>query len=123
MPACPHQKHVDVDLDSKLDFSIHIELEIKFSKIIGLIGRLFVCVPRKARLTINKSFATSHLNYGDILYHKPGNANFKFEKVQYKACIAITVDIQGISTERVNDELGSISCSKKRWYKKSYFLL
>ena len=39
-----------------------------------------------------KSFVTSHLDYDDILYDKPGYLNFesKIEKVQLKVCIAIT---------------------------------
>ena len=35
--TCPHQKHLGVVLDSKLDFSIQIEKKIKCNKIIGLI--------------------------------------------------------------------------------------
>ena len=113
--TCPHQKHLGVALDSKLDFSIHIEQKIwKCNKIIGLIGRLSVCLTRKALLTIYKSFVRPHLDYGDILYDKPGNLNFesKIEKVQYKACIAITGAIQGTSRERLYDELGLMSSRK-----------
>ena len=71
-----------------LIISIHTEQKIrKCNKIIGLIRRLSVCLPRKALLTIYKSFVRPHLDYGDILYDKPGNLNFesKIEKVQYKA--------------------------------------
>ena len=67
-----------VALDSKLDFSIHIEQKIrKCNKIIGLIRRLSACIPRKAPLTIYKSFVRPHLEYGDIFYYKPGNLNFE----------------------------------------------
>ena len=76
--TCPHQKHLGVVLDSKLDFSIHIEQKIrKCNKIIGRIRRLSVCLRRKALLTIYKSFARSHLDYSDILYDKPGNLNLE----------------------------------------------
>ena len=52
--TCPHQKHLGVVLDSKLDFSIHIEQKIrKCNTVIGLIRRLSVCLPRKALLFIN----------------------------------------------------------------------
>ena len=55
--ACLHQKHLGVFLDSKLNFSIHIEQKIsKCNKIIGLIRRLSVCLQRKALLTFYKSF-------------------------------------------------------------------
>ena len=102
--TCPHQMHLGVILDSKLDFSNHSKQKIrKRNKIKGLIRRLSVCLPRKARLTILKYFVRSHLDYDDILYDKPGNLNFesKIEKVQYKARIAITCAIQGTSRERL----------------------
>ena len=51
--TCPHQKHLGIVLDSKLDFSIHTEQKIKCNKIIGLFRRLSVCLPRKALLFIN----------------------------------------------------------------------
>ena len=42
----PHQKHLAVVVDSKLDFSIHIE-QNKCNKIIVIISRLFVCLLTK----------------------------------------------------------------------------
>ena len=121
----PHQKHLGVVLDSKLDFNIYIEQKTRnCNKIVGLIRRLSVCLPRKALLTIYKSFVRPHLDYGDILYDKPGNLNSgsKIEKVQYKACIAITGVIQGTSRERLYDESGLMSSSKRRWYNKLIFI-
>ena len=75
-------------------------------------------------LTIYKSeLVRPRLNYGDILYDKPGNLTFdsKIEKVQYKACIAIAGSIQETSRERFYDELGLMSLSKRRWYNKLIF--
>ena len=121
---CSHQKHFGVVLDSKLDFNLHIEQKIKKCyKLIGIVRRLSVSLPRKALLTIYKSFVRPHLDYGDILYDKPGNQNFenKIERVQYKACIAITGAIQGSSKERLYDELGLISLKERRWYNKLIF--
>ena len=43
------------------------------------------------------------------------------EKVQYKACPPITGSIQGTSTQRLYDELGSIQFSKICWYNKLIF--
>ena len=58
----------------------------KCNKLIGLIRRLSVNVPRSALLTIYKLFIRPHLDYGDILYNKPENENENFqnklEKVQ-----------------------------------------
>ena len=79
-----------------------------FNKIKGIIRRLSVCLPRKVLLTIYKSFVRPHLNYSDILYDKLANLNSesKIEKVQYKACVAITRAIQGPSRKQLYDELG-----------------
>ena len=44
-----------------------------------------------------------------------------FEKVQYKACLAITGTIQGTSKQRIFDELGLISLRKRRWNNKLIF--
>ena len=85
---------MSVVLDSKSDFSIHIEHNIKkCNKIIGLLRTLAVGLPEKSR---------PHLDYGDILYDITDNQNFesKTEKVQYKACIAITGAIQGKSRKK-----------------------
>ena len=87
---------------------------------IGIIKRLSVSVPRKALLTIYKSFIRPHLDYGDILYDKPGNQNFqnKLEIVQYKACLAITGAIQGTSRQKIYDKLGLHTLIKRRWRSK-----
>ena len=54
---CPHQKHLGIVLDSKLNFNAHVDQKIKkCNRIIGLIRRLSVTLPRNALLTIYKSF-------------------------------------------------------------------
>ena len=121
---CPHQKHLGIILDSKLDFNIHVDNKIKKCyRMIGIIKRLSVSVPRKALLTIYKSFIRPHLDYGDILYDKPGNQNFqnKLEKVQYKACLAITGAIQGTSRQKIYDKLGLHTLIERRWRTKLTF--
>ena len=121
---CSHQKHLGVVLDSNLNFNTHIDQKIKkCNKIIGLIRRLSVNLPCNALLTIYKSFVRPHLNYGDILYDKRSNDNFqsKMEKVQHRACLAITGGIQGTSRERLYDELGLHSVVKRRWRNKLVF--
>ena len=69
---------------------------------IGLIKRLSVNLRQNALLTIYKSFVRPHLDYGDILNHKPNNESFqnKIEKVQYRACLAIAGAMQGTSREK-----------------------
>ena len=95
-------------LDSKLNFNSHVDEKTKTrNKLIELIRRLSVSLPRNAVLTIYKSFIRPHLDYGDILYDKPNNENFqnKIAKVQYSACLSITSAIQGTS-KKYYDELG-----------------
>ena len=122
---CPDQKHLGIVLDSKLNFDFHINQKIKkCNKLIGVIRRLSVHLPRGALLTIYKSSIRPNLDYGDILYDKPNNENFqqKLGKVQYRACLAITNDaIQGTSKERLYDELGLYSLAKRRWRSKLIF--
>ena len=49
----PLHKHLGIVLDSKLDSKFDVDQKNKkFNKLIDLIGRLSVCVPRKALLTI-----------------------------------------------------------------------
>ena len=121
---CSDQKHLGIVLDSKLNFESHVNQKIKkCNKLIGVIRRLSVHLPRTALLTIYKSFVRPNLDYGDILYDKPKNENFqnKLEKVQYRACLAITNAIKGTSRDRLYDELGLYSLSKRRWKSKLIF--
>ena len=92
---------------------------------IGLIRLLSVNLSHNALLTIYKSFIRPHLDHGDIVYDKPSNDNFqnKMEKVQYRACLAITGGIQGTSRERLYDKLGLHSLVKKRWRNKLAFFI
>ena len=79
-----HQKRLRFILDLKLNFNIHANNRIyKNWKMIGIIKRLSVIVPKKVLVTIYKSFIRSHLDYRDLLYDKPENQNFqnKLEKV------------------------------------------
>ena len=49
----------------------------KCNKLIGLIRRFSVNLPRNALLTMHKLFIRSHLDYGDILYDKPNMKVFR----------------------------------------------
>ena len=63
---------------------------------IGLIRRLCEFLPRDSLVTIYKSHVRRHLDYGDIVYDRPGNSTFseKLESVQYGACLAIRLDLK-----------------------------
>ena len=102
-----------ISSDSKQDFKFHVDQEIKkCNKLIGLSQLLSTNVSRKALITVYKSFIRLHLDYDDILYEKPENENFKNKLI--RACFAITVVIQGTPRQKIYDNLGLHSLSKKR---------
>ena len=106
---CSYQKHFRVYLDKKLTFYQHIkEIITKANKGIGVIKELNNVLPRKALLTIYKSFVRLRLDYGDILYHQCLNKsiNSKLESIQYNATVAITEVIKGTSRAKLYKELG-----------------
>ena len=75
---CSDQKHLGIVLDSMLNFESHLKQKIKkCNKLIGVIRRLPVHLPRTALLTIYKSFMRPNLDYGDILYDKQKMRIFK----------------------------------------------
>ena len=64
-------------LDEKLSFESHLKEKcLKFNKGIGVIEKLQNMLPRRALLTIYKSFVRPHLYYEDIIYDQPKNENF-----------------------------------------------
>ena len=108
----------------KLNLNTHIDQKTKkCNKLTGVMKRLLINLPRSALLTIYKSFIRPHLEYGDILYDKPDHESFqsKMEKVQYKACQAITGAIQGTSREKLYEELGLHSLVERRRRNKLIF--
>ena len=65
----PHQKHLGLILDDKLNFKQHTKLLIdKASKGIGVIRKLRYSIPRQALVTLYKSFIRSVLEYADVIY-------------------------------------------------------
>ena len=72
------QKHLELILDSKLDFNEHVDNKInKCTKIIGIMKRLSLILSRKSLITIYKSFVRPNPDYADIIYDKPFNESFK----------------------------------------------
>ena len=57
------------------------------------------------------------------MYDKPNNEPFAswLERVQYKACLALTGAIQGASSERLYKEPGLEYLSDRRWVEKLRF--
>ena len=71
-------------------------------------------------MTIYEAFLRPLIDYGDIIYDQPQNESFceKLQSVQYKAALAITSVIQGISHDKIYQELGLKSLKSIRWYKR-----
>ena len=65
-------KHLGFVLDSQINNIKQVDGKIaKANQGIGVFKRLFNCMQRKALLQIYKSFIRQHLDYCDIIYHKP----------------------------------------------------
>ena len=96
---------------------------VKTNRIIDIINRLRLFLPRDSLVTIYKSFGRPHLDYGDIIYDCPGNATFseKLESIQYNACLAITGCFRGTSKEKLYDELGLESLKDRRFTRRMTF--
>ena len=61
-------------LNSRLNFNEHVQSKTnKCYKIIGLIKKLSIHLPREALLRICKSFVRPNLDYGDIIFDKTKN--------------------------------------------------
>ena len=77
-------------------------------------------MPQKSLMTIYEAFLRPLIDYGDIIYDQPQNESFceKLQSVQYKAALAITSVIQGISHDKIYQELGLKSLKSIRWYKR-----
>ena len=65
------RKHLQMFLDSKLDFKKHIKNVLyKVSKTMVLLCKLQTILARPSLRTIYKFFIKSHLDYGDIIYNQ-----------------------------------------------------
>ena len=107
-----------------MSYTKHVDDKItKANQGIGVIRCLYNYLPRKALLQIYKSFIRPHLDYWDIIYHKPTyddfysnyyseraksdpvNINYEFtrkiESAQYNAALAITGCVRGTSREKL----------------------
>ena len=79
--------------------------------------RLNNTLPRKALLTLYKSFVRSHLYYEDIIYDKQNNKSFcdKRETVQYNAALDLTGSILGTSKVKLYKKLDPESIKSIRY--------
>ena len=82
--SSPYVKHSGMLLDSRLNFNEHVQSKTNTCyKIIGLIKKLSIHLPREAILWIYKSFVGPNLDYRDIIFDKPTNESFKSRIEKY----------------------------------------
>ena len=114
-------KHLSMMFDSKLSCDEHLKSVLKqISKTIGLLRKFQSILPRTSLITIYKSFARPHLDYGDIIYDQTFNESFhqRIESIQSNAAISITGAIRGTSSEKLCQELGLELLRSGRWLRK-----
>ena len=104
-------------LDIKLNFSEHLKTIFqKTNKTIGVLRKLQTFLPRAPLITIYKSFARPHLDYGDMIYDQTFNMSFqqKMETIQYNAALTITGAIRGSSRQKVYQKLSLETLQQRR---------
>ena len=92
----------------------------KVNKTIGLLQKLQKTLPRPVLRTMHKYFVRPHLDYGEVIYDEAYNETFpkKLESIRYKARVAISGAIRGLSRENFYRELDMESLKRRRWYSK-----
>ena len=111
-------------LDSKLDFSAHVkEAIVKARRGIGMIRYMAKYVSRDVRDQIYKLYVSPHLDYGDIIYHKPDpefthDMTKRLERIQYSAALAVSGAWRGTNIDRLYEELAWESLYYRRWYRR-----
>ena len=114
------RKHLGIFLDESLNFSYHIkEKMFKATKGIGIIKKLSKTLSQDTLITIYKSFARPHLDYGDIIDDQPNNEslNQKIERIQYNTAPSIRGVIKVTSQSKLYNELGFESLKFRRWFR------
>ena len=114
-------KHIDLVLDSKLDFNENINNKVnKRNKITDIMKKLSLFLSRKTLLMIYKSFVRPNLDYTGIIHDKPFNESFKtkIEMSQYRVALVITGAIKGTSRDHLYQKIGLESVADRRWSRK-----
>ena len=124
-------KHLDLILDSKLTFANHITEKLtKARKGVGVIKYLSSYVSVKTLDQIYKMYVRPHLDLCDVIYHTPEIDSLfdssshlpywmnQIERIQYQAALAVTGTWRGTNTDKIYEELGWESLSKRRWFRR-----
>ena len=119
------QTHLGLILTPGLNFSKHIHGKInKANKNIGIIKHLSKYFPFKTLNQMYKTFARTHMDYCDIIYHQASKITTsgqvltslmeEIERVQYRGALAVTGAWKGTNRSRIYEELGWESLSDRR---------
>ena len=95
------------------------EIIAKDNRGIDILPKLQSVLPRKALLTICKSFIRPHFDYGGLIYDQLYNYLFhaKLESYQFKVVLVMTVAIKESPPENLYHELGIEHLSSRPWLK------
>jgi len=128
-----NHKHIGFILDSKLTFASHILDKISAArKGLGIIKCLARFLSVKDLNMIFKMYIRPHLDFCDVIYHKPAltnpfdssiNLNYlmnTLERIQYQAALAITGTWKGTNLNKIYDELGWESLTDRRWSRRLF---
>ena len=119
------QKHLGLILTPNLSFAKHLYEKIKkANKNIGIIKFLSKYLPFKTLNQMFKTFARTHLDYCDIIYHQASKISKygqtltstmeEVERVQYRGALAVTGAWKGTNRHKIYEELGWESLSDRR---------
>ena len=116
------QKHLGLILTPNLSFMKHVKAKIKnANKHIGIIKCLNKYLPFKILNQMFKTFARTHMDYCDIIYHQASKITTagqvltslmeEVERVQYRGALVVTEAWKRTSRSKIHEELGWESLS------------
>ena len=119
------QKQLGLILTENLSFTKHVYEKIKKAdKHVGLIKKASMYLPYTTLNQLYKTFARTHLDYCDVIYHQPAKITNQgqvlntlmsdIERVQYRGALAVTGTWKGSSQLKLYEELGWESLSDRR---------
>ena len=124
-------KHLGLIFDSQLSFTKHLNEKIKIArKGIGVIKHLAPYLPLESRDQIYKMHVRPHLDYCDIIYHKPVISNDSdssltlnyqmnaIERTQYQAALAVSGAWKGSNRHKIYEELGWETLDQRRFFRR-----
>jgi hypothetical protein len=109
-------KHLGLTINQTLTWSDHTSQVVhKAAKCIGLLQRISRDVPRQCLETLYKAMILPIMEYGDIIYDGSADLHLKrLDNIQRKAALSCTGAYRHTNNDRLLEELGWPSLSKRR---------